>query len=433
MSESNLPDSKQLSEWIRRTRKKKKAKREYIRQADAGMLVEPVRHQIRDWPQSFGLGVDKLVLLPTGLGFESQLVTPSRVCIVFASDGMLNTIKRFQHTRMHIAVDTKMQLLARERGVVTCQLLTKGNRRNTSFHRTSHQSEGQTRVPRKKIQGKAFTTQGKPVIQAIIDEESTANHEDLFKALRYMWQVAKPNARPLEEIVMHVAKDFAPGIEAARKTIFMNSRPVNDFFHFMGKEVELSSKCKIQAVTTSGKHYKQHFDYIRSVLFDIQNTPTADMVNLVWQGFILRLLSMDEEHVAFHLWHTYSQVHTSGDLHSMGIFTNTKKNDESMYFLPWWGGFGIYPGFNCGSTNAEALHSSWQRELRNTGRHFDIPDTLQFMQQLYSQTWQHQFNWSEETPLTNDPRRRRSSTHRWKVSGRIGQVICVRFLADGPN
>ena len=155
------------------------------------MLVEPVRQQIRDWPQPFELGVDKLALLPTGLGVEAQLVTPNGACIVFASDGLLNTMKRFQHPRMHCAVDAKMQLLARERSVVTFQLLTDGNRRNTSFHRTSHQHEGQTRVPRKKIQGKAFTTQGKPTIQAILDEESTANQEDQSKALRCTWQVAK--------------------------------------------------------------------------------------------------------------------------------------------------------------------------------------------------------------------------------------------------
>ena len=59
------------------------------------MLVEPVRQQIRNWPRPFELGVDKLALLPTGLGVEAQLVTPNGACIVFASDGLLNTMKRF--------------------------------------------------------------------------------------------------------------------------------------------------------------------------------------------------------------------------------------------------------------------------------------------------------------------------------------------------
>ena len=47
---------------------------------------------------------------------------------------------------------------------------------------------------------------------------------------------------------------------------------------------------------------------------------------------------------------------------------------------------GVYPGSNCGSANAEALYSAWQRKLKNTSGAFDIPETLSFMHQYLAKS-----------------------------------------------
>ena len=67
--------------------------------------------------------------------------------------------------RLSWCLYTKMKILKRERGIVSCQLLTGGQRQNTTFHRRGRKGP---RGILKRIQGKAFTTHGK----------STENHED---------------------------------------------------------------------------------------------------------------------------------------------------------------------------------------------------------------------------------------------------------------
>ena len=216
-----------------------------------------------------------------------------------------------------------------------------------------------------------------------------------------MWTLTHADAPALRDVLVHVAKDCAPGVEAARKTIIPKSRPVHDFFHFMGKETELTAKCEILAVAGAGKHCKMNCDCIRSVLYDIQNTPTADWVNLIWKGFFMRLLCMGKVDVALYLWTSYSKEYHVSTLWNMGVFTNATNREDTLHLLSWWSGF---PGFNCGSANAEALHSAWQRELKNTSGAFDIPETLSFMQRLCVNTWQHQFRWASPSQ-TNRPER----------------------------
>ena len=136
-------------------------------------------------PQTFDGAPDRLVILPPDQGFSSNLVSSGRTCVLFSCVGMLNTLRRFCGTRMHISVDTKMSILKRQRGIVTVVLQTKGNLQNTSFHRLGPSAEGGPK--RRRVQHKAYTTQGKPILQGVIDEESEDNHVDLFLGLRYPW------------------------------------------------------------------------------------------------------------------------------------------------------------------------------------------------------------------------------------------------------
>ena len=143
--------------------------------------------------------------------------------VTFCSKGMFDTLRKFSGTRAHVIVDTKMKVLKRQRGVATVFLAVKDGLRPPSFH---------TGAGRK--QGRALTTHALPVLQAIMDAESTLNHVDLFAALRHLWGEAHPDGPEFSSVFRQMGKDFAPGIEAARESTCPFMRPMDDFFPFHG-------------------------------------------------------------------------------------------------------------------------------------------------------------------------------------------------------
>ena len=218
-----------------------------------------------------------------------------------------------------------------------------------------------------------------------------------------MWNLAHPSGPPLESVVYHVAKDFAPGIEAGRRRILPRARPFNDFFHLMGKETEMTSRCKVLDQTRAGKCFKANWDYVEHALHTFHHIETADMVNILWPAFLRKLCLKSEVPLAVYLFQYYTKLETVGSMQDMRIFCNSRDTEESVMFLTWWAGSGIFPGFNSGSSTSEALHSPWEKKLRLSGRNFEIDDALEHMQTLYTDTWKDQYAWESEVPLGNFP------------------------------
>ena len=242
------------------------------------------------------------------------------------------------------------------------------------------------------------------MLQGILGEESEFNHVDLFNALIHMWTLARPDGPPLETVLWHVAKDFAPGIEAGRRQVLPCARPFNDFFHFMGKSTEMAARCKVLGQLAGGKFYKVNWDYAQSGLHIMHHVPTADMVTLLWPALLRRLCAMTETSLALYLFQYYTQVLTVAELNAMHVFTQSIDDDAIMFFLAWWAGFGIFPGFNCGSQTSEALHSPWERHLRKVGKNMEVEEAMTYMQQLYTETWTKQYGWDTDTTLDNFPK-----------------------------
>ena len=361
--------------------------------------------------------MDELVVLPSGRDFCSNLVSESRTCVLFASTGMLNTLRRFRGTRVHISVDTKMPVLKRQLGVATVVLQTKGDRQLTSFHRVSAGARAGGKGVR--IQHKAFTTQGKPVLQAVSDEESEPNHASLFSGLGYMWTLAHPAGPPLPTVVFHVAKDFAHGFEAGRRKVFPCARPFDDFFHFVGHTTEMTARCKTLRVTPVGKFYKLHWNYASNVLHATHNFPTADMVDQPWPAFLRRLCGKSEPLLALYLFQHYTSTQTVAQLNAMHVHTNCGAAGEVMYFLSWWGGMGVFPGFDSGNSTSEALHSPWESVLKRQGRNLEVEEALTQIQSMYRDKWRQQYARDSDAPLDNFPH--------GDIQRRCQNVICARW------
>ena len=213
------------------------------------MTATPTAVALRDWPRS-SAEVDGLYLPE-----HFVEVSNSRVFVAYTCRGMLDTLTRYTDDVVHLAVDAKMKVLTRGMGVATLSLLAKDGLRNTNL---SHAESG-------RVQGRACTTRAMPFLQATTHQETDANYQSLFAAADMLWRECCPGRPPLRDCVRQVHKDFAPGIEAARRIAFPNSRARNDWFHLKRKKKELETRCK-QMRLVGNKFQKVNADWVMSCL-----------------------------------------------------------------------------------------------------------------------------------------------------------------------
>ena len=254
---TDLPSNPQLHEWLKRARITwKHSKDQYAMQPGSHNLTDIVsrnleqrQHQLADMP------LTGLCILPANDRYPTREISAQRVCVIFLSKGMFDTLRRFVGTRVHITVDTKMKVLLHQRGVCTAFIHTKAGLSKTTFHQRHLKCDLAEASPKKpgrdrQIQGKAHTTQHKPVLQEALDEESGPNHEALLLALADLWQASHPDGPRWDAVFDQLHSDFAPGIESARRRVCPWVRPVKDFFHFIHKESEMQSRCRETTLST---------------------------------------------------------------------------------------------------------------------------------------------------------------------------------------
>ena len=362
LSEQDLPTRPQLTAWLKRAKQKKNnAALDYEPQKQSQHMVESIKIRLHDLRKWFTDRADELVILPDNPAFTSYLVSRDRTVVLFASKGMFNTLVKFVGERAYIVVDTKMKVLKNQRGVVTVYILVMDKLRQTTWH-----------VDGRRVQGKALTSHSMPVLQGVIEEETEVNHDDVFKALKYLWTQAKPNGPPFEDVFRQIGKDFAPGIEAARRNELPFMRPADDFFHFMVKSKEMESRCHHITVGANGKAVKSHLGWARSVLYALQNGTTPDLLDKTWRGYLRRLVCKGELVLASYFFKEYSRVLTVQQLQTMNVFPNEPSVLARMFFLSWSAGFSMFPGLNSGSLAGEAAHSPWQKKLEEKGQKLGI-------------------------------------------------------------
>ena len=178
------------------------------------MLTEPI-----DWD---GLPKSQLVVLPQSV-FQTD-----RVCVLWTSPGMVQCAKGAQNKVVKFVVDGKQNLLRNNYTIMTLSFYVTSQRLQKTWVRKQH-----------KASAEFWTGTQVPFLQAMMSTESEANVGLLFETA-----VAIGNrycGLDLEKQVRQVHKDHARGIEAARKRVFKNSRPCDDFAH-----MRRQSHCKLK-------------------------------------------------------------------------------------------------------------------------------------------------------------------------------------------
>jgi len=359
--------------------------------------VAVMHHMLAELQKPFPEELDALIILPDTPMYRGIALDASTQCILCSCRGMLEILARTTAPRLYISVDTFMAGNPEERGVMTISLLTKGEMRETSMYPRGpgkgHDAARCNDLQRSKVHCKAHTTRALPLLNAPLGEESAPNHIAAFQAFRSMWSLAQPLRPPLESLLYGMKKDFAAGIEAARRAVFPNTRPEDDFWHMMGRDKTMASKMSVMSETASGKHFHTNYDWMRACLYNFHAMGTADMINLCWPGYLRRLVSLHEVSASSYLYKEYTRRESVAQLIAWDCIIHATSPSELFMFLSWWGH--TFPGLSCGEGPAESLHSTWKRELQRWPKAETLAEAIEQLSQTYREQWSSAYKWSD--------------------------------------
>ena len=130
-----------MSDWLKRNAKREKQQRPE-QQAAPGTRdnIEPIKANLEDWRATGKEDIDTLFVL------APPTVTKKRFCVIFRSRGMENSMLRLPSDRVHLGVDTKMQVLDQGAGVATVSAGVKDGLRNTTLMRGAVDPKFSSRV-----------------------------------------------------------------------------------------------------------------------------------------------------------------------------------------------------------------------------------------------------------------------------------------------
>ena len=238
-------------------------------------------------------------------------------------------------------------------------------------------------------------------------QESEQNYASLFEAAEVLWKECCPERPPLQQCVRQLHKDFAPGIEAARRVAFPQSRPCNDWFHLKRKRAEIAARCK-QVKHVNGKFEKLNASWVMSCLEHLRLTPTKALMIELWAAFLRRLRALKEEAVAAWLRQHYTCA------------------DGTASF--WVGAFGVHSGTGSGNEPAEAVHAAWQRQLEALGGKGNVVTSLTVLQKLY-RTWRRLYCWESDSALSCLPEKTDPSMLAGETLARAGRSTAKELFA----
>ena len=337
--------------------------------------------------------------------------TPSmtdRLCICFSCEDMTKVLLRYTDFDMHLGIDVKQGTMTGQAGVATLSLQAKDMLRTTTFSKGNN-------AEKRRVQGRAYTTHGQPLLQAIFNTEETANFVHLFRALETIHDSVGDGTH-LRDRVVALHSDYAPGIEAARKVVWTKSRPAKDQFHFAqhtGLKTTasgtLAKKMRHRhAVGSSGNHELTNLGWTVSALRSLRRIPTLDCASKLYEGFLARLHhELDEPDAADYLGpdsHGPQQYTIRGTVKEMKEQYNLRcystNESEAMLFCPNWTGLGLLTSGYEGSS-VEPFHSPWEKARQDIAtlamKHSSLEILMQ-MQYLYSNCFGRWFSWDEDSP-----------------------------------
>ena len=210
-------ENKQINNFVKRTRSNVKALTPH---GGTGSPIEVLRMHIDQHVAEQGSWADALLFRVLVLAHvRTPVITQERSYIPFASKGMVNIIKFAKQYYLKMVLDAKQSVLHNK-----WSILTIGFRicRQVISHTT-------VRHHGKKVDLEMHTSTMQPFFQAIVSTEHTDNIEDALNDAKSLCSTEA--GIDLSHWLIQMHKDYAKGIEAARKKVYANVRAVEDYFH----------------------------------------------------------------------------------------------------------------------------------------------------------------------------------------------------------
>jgi hypothetical protein len=269
----------------------------------------------------------------------------------------------------------------------------------------------------------------------------------------------------LKRWLIQIHKDYAKGIEAARRHVFPSVRSVEDYFHMLQRvmntlptkltkqktvpEPPLSSASAAadQSQGTSKKrrantnpkkrskvveklHFGSCIDWINMTRF----VPTLQLFDAVWRVFFHMVQHQwKEPHAVEYLQSTYFAEPTLDNVRMQYKRVGVTSWGRSTFLVAghWYGILGTAPGTGTGSQTIEARHSQWQEEVRVRSRS-NIFTIWPAMQDIYD-SWEDTFAWGAEVSFSNTARHFNETLLNGAGLKSVGRSTAVEFWRDRAN
>ena len=157
----NLPNIERIGGWLKRFQLKLKAEKtksgeDVDKPAGTGMLNFAEAKTLEAWRSPKEIAPTTLQIRIPPVPIMSE-----RLCICFSCDKMVEALTRYDDFELHLGVDVKQGTMTGQAGVATISLQAKDKLRGTTFSKGDAAGQG-------RVQGRAYTTHGVPVLQAIL-------------------------------------------------------------------------------------------------------------------------------------------------------------------------------------------------------------------------------------------------------------------------
>ena len=402
--------------------------------------VELLRSHVEQWVGKQGvMAASRQAQLHILNDVREPIIESGRIYIPFASKGMLASIRGARGQYLKMVVDAKQKVLTNRWSILTVGFIV---RRQTLSTTSSHGPGG------KRAQVKAHTSTMQPLLQALIDTESEDNLAAIFEDAGKVCQSIA--GIDLPRWLIQVPKDYAKGIESARRRVFPHIRAVEDYFHMrlnvtnallekLGKhkvvtesqaEFPPAEACpaapgeaapamaapvaateaappaaKAKAKKAGKKIGERYYGPITEWIVLTRFLPTLQLFDAIWRVCFRTLeVTWKEANALQYLRDTYFTEVKVESLQS--VFKHIHKicwGCKTMLIAGhWYGILGTAPGTGTGSQTIEARQSDWQELLRTRckAKVFSIWPT---MQEIY-ESWEDTFAWGAKVAFTNMPR-----------------------------
>ena len=297
----------------------------------------------------------KLCVLP------GYTIDAKRGYVGFTCKDMLAALRAYRGRILLTGVDAKVGKDKNSWRIASFGFYAKGNLRRTTL--TRHRSG-------KKLQFMGYTTQFRVVMQALMHSESTENYTDFFRdVIRVLMLAREQTNEQARASITELSKDWADGIEAARKIVMPDARPYGDFTHMSANlKSVIPKKCletTVAEITWASS--KSNQDWIQHAFKSIcDHCPTVNLLDMLlqaWANTIEHIL-LEPETLTYLRKEKYVESLSSETLASWGIPCQSADLQMLLFSKAWRGLFSGWPGFKCGSQPVEAFHNAWERVRR---------------------------------------------------------------------